>query len=114
MIGELVSYSPVYDTIQTTTTHSESLIPVRGQFEEERVYQVGAKKHGANSWRQGVKWSTAVAKILRHLGRFLSGESYCPVDGQHHLASVKFWCNALIEYEHTHPELDDVRSKEVK
>lgn len=88
-----------------------SLVPDLGRDEEAYVYTVGARKHGAEGWRDGIKWSVCVIKIMRHLGRFLAGESRCPVDNQHHLASVKFWCNALMEYEQTHPELDDVRAK---
>jgi dATP/dGTP diphosphohydrolase len=86
-----------------------TLIPEAGHDEEALVYQIGAEKHGAESWREGIPWSKALSKMQRHLGKFLAGESRCPVDGQHHLGSVKFWCNALMEYEQTHPELDDIR-----
>jgi hypothetical protein len=85
------------------------LVPTLGQQEEALVYHIGAEKHGADSWRKGMPWSVAITKINRHLGKFLSGESRCPKDGQHHLASVKFWCNALMEWEQTHPKDDDVR-----
>ena len=91
--------------------HRESLvlIPELAVDELQFVYQTGAKKHGAESWREGMSWSKCLSKIVRHLGRFLAGESRCPKDGQHHLASVMFWCAALMEYERTHPEMDDIR-----
>lgn len=85
------------------------LVPILGSDEEMLVYHIGAEKHGAESWRNGMPWSTAVIKMNRHLGKFLSGESRCPKDGQHHLASVKFWCNSLMEWEQTCPEKDDIR-----
>ena len=84
------------------------LIPTLGYAEEGLVYAIGAEKHGAQSWRDGMPWSRAVIKMQRHLGQFLSGESRCPADGQHHLASVKFWCNTLMEFEQTYPELNDL------
>lgn len=90
-------------------TDGLALVPMLGTMEEALVYQAGAQKHGAESWREGMPWSKCLSKMQRHLGKFLAGESRCPVDGQHHLASVKFWCNALMEFEQTHPELDDIR-----
>jgi hypothetical protein len=85
------------------------LVPHLGVTEEAMVYAIGAEKHGKDDWRGGIAWSVCMTKIMRHLGRFLDGESRCPKDGQHHLGSVKFWCNTLIEFEQTHPELDDIR-----
>jgi hypothetical protein len=85
------------------------LMPDCGLMEQYLVYNIGAARHGANSWRKGMPWSKCLAKAMRHLGRFLDGESRCPVDGQHHLASVCFWMNALMEYEQTKPTLDDIR-----
>lgn len=90
-------------------TQGLGLVPQLGVQEEALVYAAGAEKHGADSWREGMPWSKCLSKMQRHLGKFLGGESRCPVDGQHHLASVKFWCNALMEFEQTHPELDDIR-----
>ena len=90
---------------------ANELVPTLGITEEILVYYVGAEKHGPDSWRDGMAWSRCITKLVRHLGRFVDGESRCPKDGQHHLASIKFWCNALMEYEQTHPELDDVRVK---
>jgi len=89
----------------------QNLVPQIGSEEERLVYMIGAKKHGAESWREGMPWSVCLSKLVRHLGSFVNGESRCPRDGQHHLGSVKFWCNALMEYEKTHPELDDIRKK---
>jgi hypothetical protein len=87
---------------------SYDLVPDLGRMEEALVYQLGAEKYGANNWRKGMPWHVCLAKLQRHLGAFLAGYSRDPRDGQHHLASVKFWCNALMEYEQMHPELDDI------
>jgi len=106
-----VKVAVVGDEITNALLNAPALTPNAGMLEEEYVYLIGAAKYGAESWRNGMPWSVCLSKLMRHLGLFLNGESRCPVDGQHHLGSVKFWANALIEYEQTHPELDDIRKK---
>lgn len=83
------------------------LVPTYGQVRVAEVYTVGAKKHGENGWRYGMQFSYCISKLFRHLYRWLRGERYDKDDGQHHLASVVFWCYALMEFEGTHPEMDD-------
>lgn len=87
------------------------LIPVRGLREEAIVYTKGAGKYADHNWRKGLSYSQCLGALMRHLEAFRAGESRDPDNGQHHLASVKFWCNALMEYEVTHPELDDREDK---
>ena len=102
-------YAKLDEEYELDALRGKDLVPALGLAEEAIVYAVGADKHGEHSWRDGMPWSRCVIKLQRHLGKFLAGESRCPQDGQHHLASVKFWCNALMEFEQTHPERDDVR-----
>jgi len=45
--------------------------------------------------------------MMRHIEAFRRGESVDPDDGQHPLASVAWCAFTLMEFERTHPELDD-------
>lgn len=83
------------------------LIPVRSLEKVARVYTIGAKKYDDNNWRKGLKWGRVFAAMMRHAWAWMRGESHDPVDGQHHLASVAWCALTLMEYEETHPELDD-------
>ena len=83
------------------------LIPVEPWREVAVLYGRGAAKYAANNWRQGYDWSNSYAAMQRHAQRFWSGESIDPQGKFHHLAAVVFHALALMEFEKTHPELDD-------
>lgn len=83
------------------------LLPVIGLLLQSDVYTRGSKKYGDHNWRNGMKWSRIIGAMLRHLLWYMAGETYDPEDGQHHLSSVAWCANTLMEYEVTHPELDD-------
>lgn len=72
-----------------------------------RVLEFGAAKYSPNGWRKGIEWSRTVAAILRHVMAFQSGDTHDPETGLNHMAHIM--CNAmfLVNYETTHPELDD-------
>lgn len=82
-------------------------MPVTGLLLQADVYTRGAKKYDDNNWRKGLKWSRILGAMMRHLLWYMAGEKYDPEDGQHHLSSIAWGANALMEYEFTHPELDD-------
>jgi len=84
-----------------------SLIPIRPLRELGRVYNIGAAKHGAQTWREGVLFSNHIAALYRHLLAFIDGQDIDPDDGQLHLGSVAWRAFSLIELAYTHPELDD-------
>lgn len=44
---------------------------------------------------------------MRHILKWWGGETYDTEDGQHHLAAAMWHLAALIEFEDTHPDLDD-------
>lgn len=76
-------------------------------FQYAKVLTTGAAKYASRNWEQGIKFGRVFAALNRHLWRWWVGEKFDPVDGQHHLSSV-IWCaSALLEFEITHPELDD-------
>jgi hypothetical protein len=79
-------------------------VPLRAVAE---VYALGAEKHGDRDWEDGVEWGRVFAAMQRHAWAWWSGEQRDPEDGQHHLAAVVWGALALMEYERTHPELDD-------
>ena len=83
------------------------LLPVLPLREVAKLYGVGAAKYAAHNWRRGYEWSNSYSALQRHAQRFWSGESIDPQGGFHHLAAVVFHALALMEFERTHPELDD-------
>jgi hypothetical protein len=87
------------------------LIPQAPLFELARLYQLGADKYSPRGWEKGMEYSRVIDAAYRHLGKYLSGERYDAVDGQHHLAAVAWAAFAIMEYERTHPELDDIHPK---
>lgn len=86
------------------------LIPPRPLDKLAEVYTIGAKKYADRNWEKGISWGRIFAAMMRHAWAYWRGERTDPVDGQHHLASVAWCAFALMEFEDTHPELDD-RSK---
>ena len=87
------------------------LLPVRPLEKVVEVYTIGCRKYNDRNWEKGLKWGRVFAAMMRHAWRWWRGEKRDPIDGQHPLASVVWCALALMEYEETHPELDD-RPKE--
>lgn len=84
------------------------LIPPGPLTELAALYKTGAAKYSPRGWEAGMEWSRVVDPMFRHLLKWIGGETHDQVDGQHHLAAVAWACFALMEYERTHPEMDDV------
>ena len=60
----------------------------------------GYVKYGAWNWRAaGVRASTYLSAMGRHLGRYTNGERLDPVDGTHHLGNIMACCAILLEAE---------------
>ena len=83
------------------------LIPVQPLEELVKVYTLGAKKYGDRNWEKGINFSRIFAAMMRHAWAYWKGEKYDTKDGQHHLASVAWNAFALMEFDNTHPELND-------
>lgn len=75
------------------------------------VYTIGAKKYSDRNWEKGILWGRIFGAMCRHAWNWWAGQKNDPVDGQHHLASVAWCAMTLMEYENTHPELDDRKEK---
>lgn len=71
------------------------------------VYTRGAVKYSDNNWCKGLLFSRVIGPVYRHLLKWMMGERRDTELGTHHLAQVIWNCVALMEYEKTHPELDD-------
>ncbi len=71
------------------------------------VLQFGANKYSANNWRSGFDWSRVIGAAMRHLTAFNGGEDKDPESGLSHLAHAACCLMFLLEFEKTHPELDD-------
>lgn len=82
------------------------LIPPAPMDEIAKVFTIGAKKYEDRNWEKGLKWGRIFGALMRHAWAYWRGETHDP-DGQHHLASVAWCAMVLMEYEVTHPELDD-------
>jgi len=83
------------------------LIPFYPLIQIAKVMTFGAKKYGDNNWREGLKWSRVLGAILRHLFAWAMGEKFDPESGINHLAHAGCGVMFLLEFDKTHPELDD-------
>ena len=72
-----------------------------------RVLGAGASKYGDSNWRGGLAWSRTLGALLRHVLAFQDGEDKDPETGCSHIAHAMCNCMFLLNYEETHPELDD-------
>lgn len=84
-----------------------SMTPYAALVEEARVMMFGMDKYGRDNWRNGFKWTRLIDAALRHLHAFNEGENNDPESGISHLAHARCCLAFLIEFEKTHPELDD-------
>jgi hypothetical protein len=80
------------------------LIPSRPLREVARNYGIGAQKYADRNWEKGTAWSLNFAALNRHLWQWWEGQRLDDA-GFHHLSAVH--AMALMEFEVTHPELDD-------
>lgn len=83
------------------------LIPIGPLFEVAKLYQRGAAKYEVDQWRNGLSFRRAASALLRHVFKWLGGQTIDPENGCHHLAAVVFWAFALMEWTSSHPEKDD-------
>jgi len=76
-------------------------------MEEALVYTIGSYKYDDRNWEKGILWGRVYRALVSHATKWWAGETRDQEDGKHHLASVVWCAKALMEYEDTHPELDD-------
>ena len=83
------------------------LLPVKPLESVAAIYTYGAGKYDDNNWRGGLKWGRVFGASMRHMWAFWRGEDNDTESGLPHLAHAAFGLLTLLEYQHTHPELDD-------
>ena len=86
---------------------SFDLVPVLPLLSIVRVLTYGKVKYGDRNWEKGMSWGRLYSAMCRHIFAFWGGESYDSETGIHHLAHACCDAMFLMEYERTHPELDD-------
>jgi len=74
------------------------LIPPEADEELAKILTKGAKKYAPRNWELGMKWSTCVASLKRHLLAWEKGEDLDPETGESHMSHIL--CNAafLVTY----------------
>jgi hypothetical protein len=75
------------------------LIPPGPLAELAKVYTLGAAKYGDENWKLGIEKHRLVAAMMRHVEAYRAGITVDPDDGQHPLASVAWYCFALMWFE---------------
>ena len=71
------------------------------------ILTFGAHKYAPRAWEKGFEWSRAFGALLRHLYAWWKGENLDSETGKSHLWHAGCELAFLIEWETTHPELDD-------
>jgi hypothetical protein len=84
-----------------------SLLSREALEQTAQVLAFGKQKYAAHNWRNGFEWSRPLSAALRHILAFQDGEDRDPESGLSHLAHAMCCIMFLLEFEKTHPELDD-------
>jgi hypothetical protein len=93
------------------------LVPDFAQQEYVRVLTKGAEKYSPDNWRGGMKWSTVLASLSRHLAELKKGKDFDDgVDGTGCYHAAQIMCNAafILEYYRIHPQGDDRKHSYLK
>jgi hypothetical protein len=99
MLGELMTEDP---------TLRLDLIPKSLIRELAIVFTTGTDKYPARNWEKGMPWSKVIGPADRHWLKFkFGGKRDKELTKCHHLAQAIWNMAVLLEYETTHPELDD-------
>lgn len=64
---------------------------------------MGAKNYGEHNWRKGQPYSAVINHLENHLAQYKAGDR-----SEDHLAAIAWGAFAMMEFEQTHPELDDL------
>lgn len=83
------------------------LIPPRPMQALAEIYTYGAAKYAPRNWEHGIEYSRIYAAVQRHLHAYWSGQTLDEESALPHLAHAMWGLTALLEFEFTHPELDD-------
>lgn len=71
------------------------------------VFEKGARKYGVGNWQKGMKWSTVLQSLERHLMAIKQGEDIDPETGLLHAAHLQCNAHMLTSYYQIYPQGDD-------
>lgn len=74
----------------------------------------GAEKYAERNWELGMKWSSVIASLKRHLEAYINGEDYDSETGLLHISHVLTNALFLTEYYKIYPQGDDRQHKYLK
>ncbi len=83
------------------------LLSTEAMNQTAAVLAFGAQKYAEHNWRKGFAWSRPLSAAMRHITAFIAGEDRDPESGLSHLAHAACCIMFLLEFEKTHPHLDD-------
>jgi hypothetical protein len=83
------------------------LLSTEAMNQTAAVLAFGAQKYAEHNWRSGFAWSRPLSAAMRHITAFNAGEDCDPESGLSHLAHAACCIMFLLEFEKTHPHLDD-------
>jgi hypothetical protein len=83
------------------------LLSTEAMNQTAAVLAFGAQKYAEHNWRAGFAWSRPLSAAMRHITAFNAGEDRDPESGLSHLAHAACCIMFLLEFEKTHPHLDD-------
>jgi hypothetical protein len=72
-----------------------------------KVFTAGALKYAERNWEKGMKWSSVIASLKRHVAKFENGEDFDEESELNHMAHVAWNALALVSYSKYHPNYDD-------
>jgi hypothetical protein len=52
-----------------------SLLPMRALIELSKLFEEGCKKYGANNWAKGIPADRYIDSLMRHLAKFMTGQT---------------------------------------
>jgi hypothetical protein len=79
------------------------LISPIGNRRLAETYAEGAKKYDDHNWQKGMPFSVLLNHVLGHINNYLRGER-----DEDHLAHAAWGLYAVMEFEETRPELNDL------
>lgn len=72
-----------------------------------KVFTFGANKYAPRNWEKGMKWSSVLASLKRHIAEFEKGEDFDNETGLYHMAHAAWNAMALVSYYKLAPHFDD-------
>jgi hypothetical protein len=87
-----------------------SLIPYIALVRGAEAFMVGERKYGRYNFYKGMEATRIASAGIRHFFKWLKGEEYDEVDGQHHLGAV-IACASMLSAQQEEGTLIDNRFK---